>query len=270
MAALRAPHRGGKLRLDASSHFSTTLDIAQARIDSAIGGKLLEFIDLEEMNWTPNAGPGGFRTQRASGYIDEMLTWLETMMESVLVLLPQETKMKAYKSAFTYIANELLVSLRSSTMLSRAQMLNTFGSIRSQNNHLLSKDVDKVSLDGLRQLLKDVDTLAAEATRLTSTGQAPARTPANKTSTGKDGLSSIWLELRQTLAIVLNESTGVAEYCQPSTRLANYNQVKPNKVATLLEKVAKYHSTRGGPASEQDVAAKRLRERDQVLRHVRR
>lgn len=108
LAVLRAPHRGGKLRLDASSHFAATLDIAQARIDSAICGKLLEFIDLEDMDWTP-ASAG----RSASGYIYEMMGWLETMMESVLILLPRDTKMKAYRSAFVYISGELLVSLRS-------------------------------------------------------------------------------------------------------------------------------------------------------------
>lgn len=105
LAALRAPHRGGKLRLDASSHFTATLDIAQARIDSAICAKLLEFIDLEDMNWTPVT-----TGRNASGYIHEMMGWLETMMESVLILLPKDTKMRAYNSAFIYIANELLVS----------------------------------------------------------------------------------------------------------------------------------------------------------------
>lgn len=104
LAALRAPHRGGKLRLDASSHFSATLDIAQARIDAAISAKLIEFIDLEDMDWTPPP------RNRPSGYIFEMITWLETMMESVLVLLPQETKLQAYRNAFSYIAGELLVS----------------------------------------------------------------------------------------------------------------------------------------------------------------
>ncbi|PWN28587.1 exocyst complex subunit Sec15-like protein, partial [Jaminaea rosea] len=134
LAALRAPHRGGTLRLDASSHFTATLDIAQARIDSAIGAKLLEFIELEEMDWTRASDPPTGRAQPSS-YIFEMLTWLETMMESVLVLLPRETKLRAYRSAFRYVANQLL------------------------DGQLLAREVEKVSPPGLRQLQRDVEAL---------------------------------------------------------------------------------------------------------------
>lgn len=119
LAALRAPHRGGRLRLDASSHFNATLDIAQARINSAICAKLLEFIDLEDMNWTPP--PLGTRFM-ASSYVDDMLTWLETMMESVLILLPRATKLRAYQNAFAYIAGELLVSRDLNLYLAKWQL----------------------------------------------------------------------------------------------------------------------------------------------------
>lgn len=221
LAALRAPHRGGKLRLDASSHFSATLDIAQARIDSAISAKLLEFIDLEDMDWIPAGGDAS----RASSYISEMITWLEAMMESVLVLLPKSTKTKAYKSAFTYIASELL------------------------NNHLLSRETTQVSLDGLRQLQCDVDALSRESKRLMSDSD------------------SIWAEVRQTIAVPLNEA--VTEYLQPTVRAKDYREVKAVKVAAILDRLARFHASRNGPA-DQEAAARRIKERDQVSRLVRR
>lgn len=65
---------------------------------------------MEDMDWTPNTGLHRGGIGRPSGYIFEMMTWLEAMMESVLVLLPKDTKMKAYRNAFAYIAGELLVS----------------------------------------------------------------------------------------------------------------------------------------------------------------
>jgi len=103
----RAPHRGGRLRLDASSHFSTTLDIAQRRIDSAIAAKLDQFLSLADYDWTPSkARP---ESQEAD-FLPEMAQWLSTMMESVLVTLPISTKMQAYKSAFKYMVDQLLVS----------------------------------------------------------------------------------------------------------------------------------------------------------------
>lgn len=225
LAALRAPHRGGKLRLDASSHFSATLDIAQARIDSAISAKLLEFIDLEEMDWTPPPSPSRSRT---SSYISDMITWLETMMESVLVLLPKDTKSKAYRSAFTYIASELL------------------------NNHLLSRDTTQVSIDGLRQLQKDVEGLAAESQRLMGS---------------EEKVDGIWAEVKQTIAVPLNDA--VTEYVQPMTRAKDYREVKAVKVAAILDRLARYHASRTS-AQDQELASRRMKERDQVSRLVRR
>lgn len=88
LAALRAPHRGGRLRLDASGHFSHSLDLAQRRIDAALRAKLAEFMEMSEFD----AKPTRTRTGEPE-YIGEMTRWLTTMMESVLVLLPSETKM---------------------------------------------------------------------------------------------------------------------------------------------------------------------------------
>ncbi len=103
LIALRAPARGGKLRLDASPHFTTSLELAQKRIDTATAAKLAQFLDLEEYEMTP-AQP---RTE-ASGHLGEMLAWLTTMMESVLALLPPATKEIAYKNAFRYIGEHLI------------------------------------------------------------------------------------------------------------------------------------------------------------------
>ncbi|CAO1614166.1 unnamed protein product [Sympodiomycopsis kandeliae] len=221
LSALRAPHRGGKLRLNASSHFGATLDIAQARIDSAIFGKLLEFIDLEEMNWTP---PPNKMECRPSSYIFEMMTWLETMMESVLVLLPKETKMKAYKNAFDYISNELL------------------------SNHLLSKDTTEVNLQGLKQLSADVEGLIRESVRLSQL----------------KSIEESYSEIKSTLAVVLNEK--IADYLSPIQRSSHYKEVKAIKIVGILDRLARYYSNR----NEMEFANRRIKERDQVSRLVRR
>lgn len=81
--------------------------MAQKRIDSAIASKLDQFFDLAEYDWTPEAVREG--GQQAS-FLQDMLDWLTTMMESVLTLLPRETKQMAYRTAFQHMADQLWVS----------------------------------------------------------------------------------------------------------------------------------------------------------------
>lgn len=107
LLTIRAPHRGGRLRLDASSHFSTTLDLAQRRIDSAISAKLDQFLSLADYDWTPKEAR---KEGQEADFLPEMVQWLSTMMESVLVTLPTATKMQAYKAGFQYMGDQLLVS----------------------------------------------------------------------------------------------------------------------------------------------------------------
>lgn len=80
-----------------------------------------------------------------------------------------------------------------------------------QNNHLLSHETTAVNLEGLKQLSKDIDALAAEADRLA--GQSTAE---------------IWAEARQTVSIPLNDA--VTEFVQPGTRQQNYSVAEPIKV----------------------------------------
>lgn len=137
LAALRAPHRGGRLRLDASGHFTTTLDLAQQRIDSAIASRLVEFFGMAEIDLTPNQ----VRREPAE-YLGEMLQWLTTMMESVLLILPRDIKMLHYRTAFTYIADQLL------------------------NDNVLSKEDPQINTNGLRTLMTDVAYLIDHARKL--------------------------------------------------------------------------------------------------------
>ncbi|PWN42536.1 exocyst complex subunit Sec15-like protein [Ceraceosorus guamensis] len=137
LAALRAPHRGGRLRLDASSHFSHSLDLAQKRIDAALAAKLTEFIGMSEFEPTPAKED---TTERE--WIGEMSRWIGTMMESVLVLLPTETKLLHYQSAYASIASVLL------------------------NEYVLDKDTPALNISALRNVLADVEALRKEASRI--------------------------------------------------------------------------------------------------------
>jgi N-dimethylarginine dimethylaminohydrolase len=222
LAALRAPHRGGKLRLDASSHFNTTLDMAQQRIDSAIAAKMLEFFGMAEYSWVPTQQ----RTEPQE-WIPEMLQWLSTMMESVLVALPRDIKMEHYKTAFQYVADTLL------------------------NDELLNKDDPQASLLGLVNAQIDVDYLIKQSDAM------------------QEGMSDVFQELKQTMSIPIEGK--VSEYAMnTTTRLQKYKDVKPVKMAALLEKLGKYEGRPGSGERGEREAAKRKNEREAVLRLVRR
>jgi hypothetical protein len=222
LTALRAPHRGGKLRLDASSHFTITLELAQKRIDSAIANKISEFFGMAEYDWTPAQ-----EHSEPQEWLPEMLQWLSTMMESVLVLLPREIKLEHYKSAFKYVADTLL------------------------NDHLLSREEPRLSLLGLQNLQIDLDYLSNQADGM------------------QTGMSEVFFEIKQT-TIMLVEGK-VSDYSMNTTiRQSKYKEVKPLKVAALLDKLGKYENRPGtGEKGERD-ASKRRSEREAVLRLIKR
>ncbi|CBQ69901.1 related to secretory pathway protein (exocyst complex protein Sec15) [Sporisorium reilianum SRZ2] len=107
LAALRAPHgRGGKLQLDASKHFVATLRIAEDKINVAFAAKLDQFLGLAEYDLAPAAGTAA--QAQHSGWLQDTVDWLRTMMESVLVLLPPSVKAKVYSAAYAHLSNSLL------------------------------------------------------------------------------------------------------------------------------------------------------------------
>ncbi|KAN0062930.1 Rab GTPase-binding exocyst subunit S15 [Thecaphora frezii] len=224
LAALRAPHRGGKLRLDASGHFAKTLEVAQQRIDEALAAKLDQFVGLAEYDWTPARPRDG---GGPAAYLQDMLDWLTTMMDSVLILLPRKVKEEAYRAAFKHLARQLL------------------------DEQLLSKDEDRCNANALVNLQTDAEFLRRRAMGL---------------GEGEGGMEA-FEELRQTLAVVLTDS--VNEFAHNSTaRMVRFPRAQPAKVAAILERIARFHSSKG-PA-EAEMATKRSREKDAVLRLVRR
>ncbi|SYW85213.1 related to secretory pathway protein (exocyst complex protein Sec15) [Ustilago bromivora] len=108
LVALRAPSGrggGGKLELGASKHFVETLRIAEVKIADAFGGKLDQFLGLAEYDFSPNTASGGGGGH--SPWLQDMLDWLTTMMQSVLILLPASVKASVYASAYTHLAVSL-------------------------------------------------------------------------------------------------------------------------------------------------------------------
>lgn len=119
---------------------------------------------------------------------------------------------------------------------------------RLLNAALLDPDVRQVNLNGLENLELDVTFLYHYARSLHI-----------------DGMDGVFGQIRQTLAVILSDS--VSEYAlSPVARQQKFAQVQPLKVAGVLEKLVAYHQAHG--ASQADQAAKRIRERDMVLRLV--
>ncbi|KAE8215560.1 hypothetical protein CF327_g1211 [Tilletia walkeri] len=228
LIALRAPHRGGKLKLDASSHFARTLLMAQGRIDAAIQEKLAQFLEMGSFEYTPQRARAEGRTGAGVGagvgttptHLVELMRWLADVVESVLALLKEETKVGTYQRAFGYVANHML-----------------YGT-------LLVKDEPSLNLKALQNVKAEVDFLAEKA-RENSRGQA----------------ASAFDEIHQTLTIILSEA--VVEYTtSPSVRNAKYPAVKPATLAALLEKLARFHAGR----QENDWTTRYTRQKEAVLR----
>lgn len=141
-----------------------------------------------------------------------------------------------------------------------------------QNNHLLARETQQVNIDGLRQLQRDIEALSNQASRLVANASAP--TPSISSENGPPAIPVApaapvpqvdpWAEIRQTLAIILSDA--VAEYVQPSARMQSYPEAKPAKVAGVLDRLARYHTSKSGQSKEQEMGARRMRERDQVAR----
>lgn len=171
------PNPGCQLVLGASEHLSTTMSIAQKRIDSAMFVKLDQFLDLLEYDWMPVHSAS---TQRqVSSYLRDLVDWLSTMMDSALVLLPKAVKDTIFTSCFMHISNRLLNSAlldRQLQMINLAALSNlesdvtflyqygksldlpdienVFGQIRQTLGVILSESVSEYALSRQARTLK--------------------------------------------------------------------------------------------------------------------
>lgn len=140
---------GSVLTLRSSESFDAAVDFAQDRIDSLIASKLDEFFEMAEYDWTPPlpasmrkrgvvsgtaaqavnrpsspaVGQAGQRqsttmqwfdantTREPSTYLFEMITFLTAYVDSVLIMLNERIKTRAYRKALEHINGGLLVRI---------------------------------------------------------------------------------------------------------------------------------------------------------------
>lgn len=107
----RAAHRGGQVRLNSVQAFSSSLSLAQVRIAQVIASKVDDFFELAEINWTPSA-------RRPTGvpatYVDEMISFLTSFVDAVLVAMSEGVQRLTYRRAVEHIAATFMVRVHSS------------------------------------------------------------------------------------------------------------------------------------------------------------
>ncbi|SPO31224.1 related to secretory pathway protein (exocyst complex protein Sec15) [Ustilago trichophora] len=233
LAALRAPHgRGGKLELDASRHFLATLRIAEDKINLAFAGKLDQFLDLAEYDLCPTAikGGGGGDLGGYSAWLQDTIDWLRTMMESVLVLLPDEVKAKVYSAAYGHLSNSLF------------------------DRHLLGTDSSPIAnVAGLKTLNTDISFLVEKAAEDKVDSSVFDRVIQTLALFLHDKLAEYTTLLQSGK---LPNGSGQADW--------KYAAVDPKKVILVLDKLIRY-SGRLGPEGSSELA-KRQKEKEALMR----
>ncbi|KAF9472959.1 exocyst complex component, sec15 subunit [Pholiota conissans] len=101
---------------------------------------------------------------------------------------------------------------------------------------LTGHDIPMMNENAISNILIDVDFLEDELKRI-----------------GRSHLANVFVELRLTTSIVLGNT--VQEYLVPANRHASYSAVKPRRLQSLLDKLARFG------ASQRDAAARELGER---------
>ncbi|CDU22519.1 related to secretory pathway protein (exocyst complex protein Sec15) [Sporisorium scitamineum] len=224
LAALRAPHgRGGKLHLDASKHFVATLRIAEDKINLAFAAKLDQFLGLAEYELSATTAVG----EKHSGWLQDTVDWLRTMMESVLVLLPPAVKAKVYSAAYGHLSNSLL------------------------DRQVLGPDSSPhATVPGLQTILVDIQYLTRKATE--------DNVPVNVFDPTRQTLDIICQDKVAEYTTMVQSGKipggGAGEW--------KWSAVEPKKLLQVLDKLAK--AQRVSAVTEEML--KRQREREQLVR----
>ncbi|WVQ72415.1 hypothetical protein IAR50_001967 [Cryptococcus sp. DSM 104548] len=144
---LRASQRGGPIKLSAGASFTSTLAVAQSRIDSVVNSKLESFFELAEYNWTP-ARPQS-TVEEPSTYVFEMITFLTAYVDSVLIGLSEDVKTRAYSNALGRINKWLMDTLTGSSVprlneSALASVLADVTFIETEIKRLEKRELDRV------------------------------------------------------------------------------------------------------------------------------
>lgn len=102
----RSTQRGGLIHLSARKSFESILSHSIQHLTRLINSKLDQSFEFSMYNWTPQT-----RENAPSMQLDELIGWLTTVVDSLSI--KEQYKDEAYKGAFEYIADTLMVSHQS-------------------------------------------------------------------------------------------------------------------------------------------------------------
>lgn len=191
--------RRGKITLDATTAFKRARKKAEERVFELVNTVVDDFLGLADYDWYTTS-----RTDQPSSYLEDMVSFLKTLVSSTLVNLPNSVKSFVYFDAFDHLASSLLRFL-----LEAAPEKTTFEALHNFN-------VDVTFLE------KFIHEIASDANNISLT-------------------QGTVTELRQCVDLILSDD--ITEYNNIDIRMKKYTRVKPETAQILFAKVSRDESS---------------------------
>ncbi|GAA6041621.1 hypothetical protein JCM8097_007771 [Rhodosporidiobolus ruineniae] len=165
LVTLRATQRGGTIHLDSLASFQQTLTQTQDRMVANISQKMDSFFEEAEYPWLaaqPPPPPRPGMPSEASGYLQDLIDFLSTVMMSVLIQLPEFAKDYVYRGALAHCAMVLQSFLtdRDPRVVSDAGLAYLARDVRWLNEHVQSLGNERL-LDVFSELNQTLTLLTA-------------------------------------------------------------------------------------------------------------
>ncbi|GAA6010192.1 hypothetical protein JCM10207_005660 [Rhodosporidiobolus poonsookiae] len=175
LVTLRATQRGGTIHLDSLASFQQTLTQTQDRMVANISQKMDSFFEEAEYPWTAGQPPPPQQQHEASGYLQDLIDFLSTVMMSVLIQLPEFAKDYVYRGALAHTAMVLQSYLtdRDPRQISDAGLLYLARDVRWLVDHVAGLQNERLN-DVFTELQQTLTLLSATA-NLTDYLDAPTR-----------------------------------------------------------------------------------------------
>ncbi|BGO88526.1 hypothetical protein NBRC10512_003376 [Rhodotorula toruloides] len=147
LVTLRATQRGGTIHLDSLASFQQTLTQTQDRMVAQISQKVDTFFEEAQYPWTATQPPPPHTANDASGYLQDLIDYVSTVMMSVLIQLPEFAKDYVYRGALARCATVLQSYLtdKEPRQISDAGLLHLARDVRWLVNHVKTLGNDRLA-----------------------------------------------------------------------------------------------------------------------------
>lgn len=278
---------GSKLKLDASRHFVSTLRIAEEKINLAFASKLDQFLDLAEYDFSPSSasshpnsgreGEGGVGVGRQhSAWLQDIVDWIRTMMESVLVMLPDNIKGKVYGAAYEHVCRNLFEKQFLDPKFNPSANLTGLGMLKTDLRFLQHFAAqDRVPSKFFFPIIQTLDLFLLQHPPQQQQQQTQAQQQ-------QDALQE-FISLLQSGKLSSPSSSSSSSAAATAgggvtaTSVAKYRDVNPRNVLLILDKLIKHLSTKPPSPSSASASAsqnnnpelvKRQREKDALVKAI--